>query len=81
MKRKLNKQINPAETIQKLQDMEMAKMQKVEDIRKKQFDDELDTAFYFSVVFNTKAERDKWLQEHNIVLTEDFFVRAEDFNV
>lgn len=79
MKRKLNKQINPAETIQKLQDIEMAKMQEVEDIRKKQFDDELDTAFYFSVVFNTRSERDKWLQEHNIVLTEDFFVKAEDF--
>ena len=81
MKRKLNKQINPAETIQKLQDMEMAKVQEVEEIRKKQFDDELDTAFYFSVVFNTRAERDKWLKEHNVVLTEDFFVKAEDFNV
>lgn len=79
MKRKLNKQFNPAETIQKLQDIEMAKVQEVEDIRKKQFNDELDTAFYFSVVFNTRAERDRWLQEHNIVLTEDFFVKAQDF--
>lgn len=57
----------------------MTKMQEVEDIRKKQFDDEFDSAFYFSVVFKCRTERDKWLKEHDIVLTEDFFVRAEDF--
>ena len=33
MKRKLNRQINPAETIQKLQDLEMEKMHEVEEIR------------------------------------------------
>ena len=80
MIRKLNKQqINPEEAIQKLEQAEMKKFESVEELRKKDFDDELDTAFYFSVVFNTRVERDKWLQEHNIVLTEDFFVKAEDF--
>ena len=79
MIRKFNKQINPEEAIQKLEQAEMKKFESVEELRKKDFDDELDTAFYFSVVFNTRNERDKWLQEHNIVLTEDFFVKAEDF--
>ena len=79
MIRKLNKQINPEEAIQKLEQAEMKKFELVEELRKRDFDDELDTAFYFSVVFNTRAERDKWLKEHNIVLTEDFFVKAEDF--
>lgn len=79
MIRKFNKQINPEEAIQKLEQAEMKKFESVEELRKKDFNDELDTAFYFSVVFNTRVERDKWLQEHNIVLTEDFFVKAEDF--
>lgn len=79
MIRKFNKQINPEEAIQKLEQAEMKKFESVEELRKKDFDDELDTAFYFSVVFNTRVERDKWLQKHNIVLTEDFFVKAEDF--
>ena len=79
MIRKFNKQINPEEAIQKLEQAEMKKFESVEELRKKDFDDELDTAFYFSVVFNTRSERDKWLQEHNIVLTEDFFVKADDF--
>lgn len=79
MIRKFNKQINPEEAIQKLEQAEMKKFESVEELRKKDFNDELDTAFYFSVVFNTRVERDKWLKEHNIVLTEDFFVKAEDF--
>lgn len=27
------------------------------------------------------TERDNWLKERNIVLIEDFFVKAEDFNI
>jgi hypothetical protein len=53
----------------------------IEKRREKDFKDELDTGFYFSVVFDTKAERDKWLQDRKIKLVEDFFVKACDFNL
>lgn len=79
MIRKLEKQVNPEEVIKKLEELEMKKFNQVEELREKDFDDEMDSAFYFSVVFNTRSERDKWLREHNIVLTEDFFVKADDF--
>lgn len=79
MIRKLEKQINPEEVIKKLEELEMKKFNQVEELRKKDFNDEMDSAFYFSVVFNTRSERDKWLKEHDIVLTEDFFVKAENF--
>lgn len=79
MIRKLEKQVNPEEVIKKLEELEMKKFNQVEELREKDFNDEMDSAFYFSVVFNTRSERDKWLKEHNIVLTEDFFVKAENF--
>lgn len=79
MIRKLEKQVNPEEVIKKLEELEMKKFNQVEELREKDFDNEMDSAFYFSVVFNTRSERDKWLKEHNIVLTEDFFVKADDF--
>ena len=85
MKRKLEKKINFDEAMQKLEQAELKRLEEVERIKKQEFEnaqkykDEYDAGFYFSVVFNTRSERDKWLQEHNIVLTEDFFVKAEDF--
>lgn len=79
MIRKLEKQVNPEEVIKKLEELEMKKFNQVEELREKDFNNEMDSAFYFSVVFNTRSERDKWLKEHNIVLTEDFFVKAENF--
>lgn len=79
MIRKLEKQVNPEEVIKKLEELEMKKFNQVEELREKDFNNEMDSAFYFSVVFNTRSERDKWLKEHNIVLTEDFFVKADDF--
>lgn len=79
MIRKLEKQVNPEEVIKKLEELEMKKFNQVEELREKDFNDEMDSAFYFSVVFNTRSERDKWLKEHNIVLTDDFFVKAENF--
>ena len=57
------------------------KIKQIEFQENKKYCDENDAAFYFSVVFNTKTERDKWLKEHNIVLIEDFFVKVEDFNI
>ena len=79
MIRKLEKQINPEEVIKKLEELEMKKFNQVEELREKDFNNEMDSAFYFSVVFNTRSERDKWLKKHNIVLIEDFFVKAGDF--
>ena len=54
-------------------------VKKLNDIRKAEFKNELDSAFFFSVVFPGKAERDAWLKNHDIVLEEDFFVKSKDF--
>ncbi|MDR2730924.1 MAG: hypothetical protein LBB81_08505 [Treponema sp.] len=56
-------------------------IKKYNDIRKQEFKDELNTKYYFSVVFDTKAERDQWLKERNLSLVEEIFIRAKDFNV
>jgi hypothetical protein len=56
-------------------------VKEIEELREKDFKNELDTGFYFSVVFDTKEERDKWLMAHKIKLVEDFFVKAKDFKV
>jgi hypothetical protein len=53
----------------------------VHDQKEKDFKAELDTGFYFSVVFDTSEERDAWLKERNLKLVEDFFIRIEDFKV
>lgn len=84
MIRKINKGINIDDVLSRLEKLENDDKNKVivaNDLRRKQFDDELDSAFYFSVVFNTRSERDEWLKQHNISLVEDFFVKAEDFIV
>lgn len=53
----------------------------IERIRRKGYNPEMDLAFYFSVVFNTRDERDEWLRKHNIKLEDDFFVKAKNFNL
>jgi len=40
--------------------------------------DRLDMAFYFSVVFATRKERDAWLEEHGLRLRDDDFLYASD---
>ena len=69
------------EQLEKQRFEEVNKIKQIEFQENKKYCDENDVAFYFSVVFNTKTERDKWLKERNIVLIEDFFVKAEDFNI
>lgn len=69
------------EQLEKQRFEEVNKIKQIEFQENKKYCDENDAAFYFSVVFNTKTERDKWLKERNIVLIEDFFVKAEDFNI
>lgn len=51
----------------------------IEAARKEEFKDELDVGFFFSVVFDTRKERDEWLLSHGIRLEEDFFVKAKNF--
>lgn len=51
----------------------------IEEVRKEVFKNELDVGFFFSVVFNTRKERDEWLSSHGIKLEEDFFVKAKNF--
>ena len=81
MKRKLNKELDIAQSLQKFEEIQLKRQEEVEETRKNEFTyaDELDTAFFFSVVFNTRKERDKWLEEHGIELEEDFFVKADNF--
>lgn len=69
------------EQLEKQRFEEVNKIKQIEFQENQKYRDENDVAFYFSVVFNTKTERDKWLKEHNIVLEEDFFVKAENFNI
>ena len=51
----------------------------IEKVRKEEFKNELDVGFFFSVVFDTRKERDEWLLSHGIKLEEDFFVKAKNF--
>lgn len=51
----------------------------IEEVRKEAFKNELDVGFFFSVVFDTRKERDEWLLSHGIRLEEDFFVKAKNF--
>jgi hypothetical protein len=49
--------------------------------REKDFNSEMDVGFYFSVVFDTREERDKWLKERKLKLIEDMFIRIENFRL
>jgi hypothetical protein len=75
---KLVKGLEGLEELEKITDREVADIHK---IRAQDFKDEMDLGFYFSVVFDTRKERDKWLKEHGLTLTEDFFIKARDFKV
>jgi len=84
MVRKLVKEKKGIENIENLEALEKeteTQISKYNDIRKQEFKDEMDTRFFFSVVFDTKSERDQWLKERNLKLVEDFFIKAKDFNV
>lgn len=40
---------------------------------------EMDTAFYFSVIFNNREERDAFLNKYNIKLHDNFTVLFKEF--
>jgi len=81
MVRKLVKEKKGIENLEALEQETENQIKKYNDIRKKEFGDEMDTAYFFSVVFDTKAERDQWLKERNLTLVEEFFIKIKDFNV
>jgi hypothetical protein len=81
MVRKLHK---PSKGLEGLKELEEITDKEVDDIHKQRaqdFKDELDLGFYFSVVFDNRRERDTWLKERGLTLTEDFFIKARDFKV
>jgi hypothetical protein len=74
----------PSKGIEALDELEKITDNEVEAIhkqRKADFKSELDTGFFFSVVFDTYEEREQWLKDHNLKLVEDFFIKASDFKV
>jgi len=77
-KKSIQEGLKALESLEQETDSEYFRLNK---IRKTEFKAEMDSAFFFSVVFDTRAERDQWLKAHKITLTEDFFVRAKDFKV
>lgn len=69
------------EGLEKLEADTEKEVNDIEKLREKDFQNELDVGFYFSVVFDSKEERDAWCKAHGIKLQEDFFVKAKDFKI
>jgi len=69
------------EALKELEQETKSEIKKINDIRKQEFNEEMNAEYFFSVVFDTKTERDKWLKERNLTLIENFFIRANDFKV
>ena len=69
------------EALKELEAITDTEIKKLNGIRKEEFGDELDAGYFFSVVFDTRKERDLWLKEHNLNLVENFFIRAKDFKL
>jgi hypothetical protein len=69
------------EALEALEKEAESEVKKINDIKKHEFREEMDSGFYFSVVFDTRAERDRWLKERNLTLVEDFFIKTKDFKV
>jgi len=81
MVRELHKKSKGIEGLVDIEEKTQKQVDDIEKIRSKDYNPEMDLAFYFSVVFNTRDERDGWLKKHNIKLEDDFFVKAENFNL
>jgi hypothetical protein len=79
MVRELKKSFKGLDELERLEKDCEEEVSAVHKQREKDFKAELDSGFYFSVVFDTKEERDAWLSEHKLKLEEDFFIRIENF--
>jgi len=81
MVREQKKEKKGIETLEALENETESEIKKLNDMRKQEFKDELNVGYFFSVVFDTKSERDQWLEKRNLKLVEDFFIKIKDFNV
>ena len=81
MVRKQKKQTKGIEALEVLEKETDAEIKKYDSIRKQEFKDEMSVGYFFSVVFDSKKERDQWLRERNLILVEEFFIKAKDFKV
>jgi hypothetical protein len=81
MVRNLKKEVKGIENLEALEKETETEVKKYNDVRKQEFKDEMSVGYFFSVVFDTMAERDQWLKKRNLTLVEDFFIKAKDFNV
>ena len=81
MVRKQQTQKAGPEALEALEQEAVSEVKTINGIKGKEFAAEMDSAFYFSVVFDTRAERDKWLRDHKLNLEEDFFIKASNFKV
>lgn len=73
------KRVDALEKLQKEEELNIKNINELKGTRINILDSEMDTAFYFSVIFNTREERDNWLKRHNIKLMDNYSVKAEDF--
>ena len=67
------------QSLEELEEVTEEQIKKYNDTRKAVFKDELNAGYFFSVVFDTNAERDLWLKERGLSLVEGFFIKAKDF--
>jgi hypothetical protein len=81
MVRQQKKKKNGIEALEEFENITDIQVKKYNDIRKQEFNDEMNVGYFFSVVFDTNKERDLWLKERNLTLIEDFFIKAKDFKV
>jgi len=81
MVRKQKKAYQGVEELESQEKDTVSEIKKNNDIRKQEFNNEMNTGYFFSVVFDTKAERDQWLKERNLKLVEEFFIKIKDFKV
>ena len=79
MVREQKKQEGGIEALKELEQETYSEIEKINGIRKREFESEMDAGYFFSIVFDTKAERDKWLADRGLTLVEGFFIKAQDF--
>lgn len=79
MVRKVGKVQGGEEQLKELEEITDKEVIEFKEKQKKILDEELDTGYYFSVIFETREERDEWLNKHGIVLMDNYSVKAEHF--
>lgn len=79
MVRKVGKIKSGEEQLKELEEITDKEVIQFKEKQKNILNEELDTAYYFSVIFETRKERDEWLNKYKIVLMDTYSVKAKDF--